>query len=205
MKADVVIVGAGVVGSSIARELSRYRLRIVLLEKEVDFCYGASGANGGVIHAGFHDPKTTLKGQLNAPGNAVYPQLARELKVPYQQVGHLIVAVSEEEVPAVHQEYETGRHNGVEVRIVEREELHRLEPNLTPQAICALYAPAAGIVDPLKLTIALAENAQANGVEILLQTPCTGLGLDRGKIKEVHSNSLSIATPFVVNAAGVYA
>lgn len=203
---DVVIIGGGVIGCAVARALSRYELKITLIEKEEDVASGTSKANSAVIHAGFDAKPGTWKARMNVRGNALYPSLCHELDVPFKRLGSLVVAVEEEEVPVLVELLERGRQNGVEgLAIVGREELLRLEPNLNPRAVAALHAPTAGIVCPYELTVALAESACINGVKFLLATPATGVVVEEGRVKGVETPRGFIAARFVVNAAGLYA
>jgi len=168
---DIVIIGAGVVGCSIARELSRYDLKITVVEKEEDVACGTSKANSAIIHAGFDAAPGTWKAKLNVKGNKLFPALCEELDVPFVMNGSLVVAVSEEEEKALEELLERGRINGVEhLRIIGKDELHDLEPNLSPNARAALDAPTGGLVCPYELTIALAENANQNGVKFWLNS-----------------------------------
>jgi glycerol-3-phosphate dehydrogenase len=202
--ADVVIIGAGVCGCFIARELARYRLNIVLIEKEAEVCAGASRGNGGTIHSGVDPMPGTLKARLNAPANAAYEKIASDLCVPFKRVGSLVVATSKADLPHLHKLLERANKNGVPgVRITGPDEIRRLEPNV--RALAALDAPTTAIVSPQRLVIALAENALANGVQIRLNTKCTGITTAKGKVVAVRTNRGRIPTRFVINAAGVHA
>ncbi|MGQ9779622.1 MAG: NAD(P)/FAD-dependent oxidoreductase [Bacillota bacterium] len=203
---DVVIIGGGVIGCAVARALSRYELKITLIEKEEDVAAGTSKANSAVVHAGFDAKPGTWKARMNVRGNALYPALCRELDVPFKRLGSLVVALEEEEISVLVELLERGRQNGVEgLAIVGREELLRLEPNLNPRALAALYAPTAGIVCPYELTVALAESAYINGVKFFLDTMVTGVKVEAGTVKGVETTRGLIPARFVVNAAGLYA
>lgn len=166
MRYDVIIIGAGVCGSAIARELSRYRMKIAVLEKEEDVCCGTSKANSGIVHAGFDAENGTLMAKLNVEGNQMMEKLSKELDFSFKKNGSLVLCFSEEDRPALQKLYERGVKNGVkELRILEQEEVRKLEPNVSDEVVAALYAPTGGIVCPFGLTIALAENACANGVD----------------------------------------
>ncbi len=201
---DVVIVGAGVCGCFIARELARFRLRIALLEKEAEVCAGASRGNGGTIHSGVDPKPGTLKAKLNVPANAAFDRIASELSVQLKRVGSLVVAVRQEEISYLRELLARARENGVpRVRLIGPDEISRLEPNV--RALAALDAPTTAIVSPQRLVIAVAENAVANGVRLFLNTPCTGVLARRGKVVAVRTNRGLIPARFVINAAGVHA
>ena len=168
---DVIILGAGVSGCAVARELSRYQGRFCVLEREEDVCCGTSKANSGIVHAGFDAEPGSMKAKMNLEGNRKMKELSEELDIPFQQNGSLIVCTGEEQRENLEALLERGQKNGVEgLQILEREELLKMEPNLSDQAIAALYAPTGGIVCPFELTIALAENACRNGVEFRFRT-----------------------------------
>ncbi|MEA4828106.1 MAG: NAD(P)/FAD-dependent oxidoreductase, partial [Clostridium sp.] len=168
---DVVIIGAGVIGCSIARELSKYELKTCVLEKGPDVAIGTSKANSGIVHAG-HDAKpNTLKGKLNAKGNAMFDKLSKELDFPCKRNGSLVVCFSENDLEKLEQLKEKGQKNGVPgLEILNREKLRELEPNINNEVVAALYAPTGGIVCPYEMTIAYAENANANGVEFVFNS-----------------------------------
>jgi glycerol-3-phosphate dehydrogenase len=204
LTADVVIIGAGVSGCFIARELARYRLRIVLLDKAETVCGGASGGNGGTIHSGVDPLPGTLKAKLNVLANAAYDKVASDLCVPLQRVGSLIIATSRGEMGHLRELLERGRKNGVPgLRLIGAAEARRLEPNVL--ALGALDAPTTAILSPQRLVIALAENAVANGVVLRLGTKCAGITTTKGKVVAVRTNRGRIPTRFVINAAGVHA
>lgn len=202
---DVVIIGAGVSGSAIAREVSRYSLRICVLEQAEDVCCGTSKANSGIVHAGFDAVSGSLMAKLNVEGNQRMKELSEELDFPFEQNGALVVCMSEEERPNLMALYERGLRNGVkELRIIEREELQEMEPHISKDVVCALYAPTSGIVCPFGLNIALAENAAENGVEFRFDTKVIGFE-KKEKSWLVRTDRGEIKTRLVVNAAGVYA
>ena len=168
---DVVIIGAGVIGSATARELSRYELSVAVLEKEEDVCSGTSKANSGIVHAG-HDAKPgTNKARFNVEGSKMMPELAKELDFEFENNGSLVLCFDEADRYKLTELLERGRKNGVkELRIIEGDEVRRIEPEVTDEVVAALLAPTGGIVCPFGLTIALAENACDNGVEFRFLT-----------------------------------
>lgn len=171
MKKDIIIIGGGVVGCAVARLLSRYQADIALLEGASDVAEGASKANSGIVHAGFDAKPGTLKAKLNVEGARMYPALCAEVDAPYGQPGAMVLAFTEEERAHVQTLYEQGVANGVEgLRVIEREEILSLEPNVNPDVVCALLAPTSGITSPYELTCALADQAAVNGVEFHLNT-----------------------------------
>ncbi len=201
---DVIIIGAGIAGAACARELSRYDISILLLEAGSDVATGATRANSGIVHAGFDPTPGTLKARFNIEGSMLYPKLAEELDFPYIRNGSLVVAFAEEERPALETLLERGRENGVpELRIIESDELHELEPNLSENAIAALYAPSGAITNPYLACLALAENAVQNGVECRLDTRVTGI--ERiGDAWRVSAGDEAFDGRIVVDAAGTH-
>lgn len=202
---DVVIIGAGVSGSASARELSRYKLNVCVVEKEEDVCCGTSKANSAIVHAGFDAEAGSLMAKLNVEGNQMMEELSKELDFHYKNNGSLVVCLHEDEKPNLQELYDRGIKNGVkDLRIIGREELVKLEPNISDEAVAALYAPTGGIVCPFGMNIAFAENAATNGVEFKFDTEVTGLEKKDGNWI-VKTNQGDIETKYVVNAAGVYA
>lgn len=202
---DIIIIGAGVSGCAIARELSRYRADILVLDQEEDVCCGTSKANSAIVHAGFDAAHGTLMAKLNVQGSRMMPALAKELDFAYDPCGSLVVCLSQADRPRLEALYQNGVANGVEgLRIVEREELLAMEPNLTDAAVAALWAPTGAIVCPFGLTFALAENAAQNGVRFQFDTAVTGVrAIDGGW--QVETSRGPLQAKVVVNAAGVYA
>ena len=205
---DIIIIGAGVSGCACARELSRYDAKILVVEKEEDVCCGTSKANSAIVHAGYDAAHGSLMAKLNAEGSRRMPALAKELDFAYDRCGSLVVCLSDEDRPALQKLYENGIANGVEgLRIIERDELVEMEPNISDAAVAALWAPTGGIVCPFGLTFALAENAAKNGVQFRFDTKVTGLHpLDGGGAGwAVETDHGTLETRCIVNAAGVYA
>ena len=208
---DVAIIGAGVTGSAIARELSRYQLRVCVIEKEEDVCDGTSKANSAIIHAGFDAEPGTLKAKLNVRGNELMTTLSKELDIPFRRNGSLVVCTKEQSREGLEHLLEKGKANGVpDLQILEREQLLAMEPNLSDDVTCALYAPTGGIVCPFHMTMAFAENACTNGVSFFLNTKVTFIEKteDGYRIHTVHTDTSEeelFEARLIVNAAGVYA
>ena len=202
---DVIIIGAGVTGCAVARYLSRYQGSALVLERAEDVCCGTSKANSAIIHAGFDAAHGSLMAKMNVQGSRMVPGLAKELDFPFRRNGSLVVCMSEEDMHRLLALYENGVKNGVEgLEIVDARRLHELEPNVSKNAVAALWAPTGGIVCPFNMTIALAENANANGVDFRFNTKVTGF--TRGEEGwTVHTEQGDFRTRYVVNAAGVYA
>lgn len=203
---DVLIIGAGVSGCAAARELSRCKADILVLDKEEDVCCGTSKANSAIVHAGYDAVPGSLMAKLNVRGNALMGDLAKDLDIPFRRIGSLVVCLSEEDMPGLQALYDRGQANGVpDLRIIYHDELLQMEPNLSEETYAALYAPTAGIVCPFGLNIALAENAAMNGVEFHFDTEVQSLERRQGGGWILHTSQGSYETRLVVNAAGVYA
>lgn len=201
---DAAIIGAGVSGAFIARELSRYDIKIALLEKCNDPAMGTSKANSGIVHSGFDAVPGTLKAKLNVKGTALMPKVCKELNVPFKQLGSLLAAFSDEEIKTLEMLKERGEKNGVEgLEIYDSKKLHELEPMVNESAVAALWAPSAGIVCPYELTIAATENAVENGAEFIRNFKVTSIDYD-GSVFTVSSGENSVKAKYVINAAGVY-
>ena len=202
---DVVVIGAGVVGSAVARELSRYELSVAVLEKEEDVCSGTSKANSGIVHAGYDAKPGSNKARFNVEGSKMMPELAKELDFEFENNGSLILCFDEADRYKLTELLERGRENGVEeLRIIEGDEVRRIEPEVTDEVVAALLAPTGGIVCPFGLTIALAENACDNGVEFKFLTKVENIKKAETDFI-VTTNKGEIRAKYIVNAAGVYA
>lgn len=200
---DVVIIGAGIIGTTIARQLSKYRLKILLLEKGIDVAMGATKANSAIVHGGYAEPHTTLKGQLCYRGRQAYAQLDRELNFGFRQTGSLVVTTMDDPAP-LEQLLEQGRANGLDdLRLVDQEELRQLEPKLNPDLKWGLLCEGAGVCSPYEMAIAMAENAITNGAELRLESEVTGISGNKGNFM-VQTPEESFRTRYVINAAGVY-
>ena len=203
---DIAIIGAGIIGTALARELARYDLQVVLIEKDSDVANGTTKANSAIVHAGFDPEPGSLKALLNGEGNKMFRGLCRELDIPFHRIGSLVIAFSDEELETLEELYRNGVTNQIPgMRLVNREELHAMEPGLTEEAIGALYAATAAITDPYLLAIALAESAALNGVEIRLDCPVEGIEKIAGGGFRFNCAGETIEARLVVNAAGLFA
>lgn len=207
---DVLIIGAGVVGTAIARRLSRYKLNIALLEKEAEPAFGVSKSNSGIIHPGTQNPPHSLKGRLCVQGNMLIRKISGELGVDFKEIGELIIIFKEEDLPRLVQLKKEARILGVPgLKIVRQDWLAKYEPNLSCEAVAALYAPTAGIISPYRLVYAMAENALRNGVELYTQTRVTGIvpvrQAKQTNVFEINTSTGTFRTRYLVNAAGLFA
>lgn len=201
---DVLVIGGGVVGCAVLRELSRYRkLTIGLVEKESDVARGMSGRNSGVVHAGFNVRPGTLKARLNVEGRGIFAEYCRELGVPYEEVGKLVVAKTEEEISHLEKLKRQGEENGTaDLRMVDQKELSRIEPNIA--GIAALHSPRSAITCPFTLTTALAENAMRNGASIFLDTEVTAISQHEWGFAVDTAAAGALRSSMVVNSAGIF-
>ena len=173
---DVTIIGGGVTGAAVARELSRYQLKTCLVERAEDVCSGTSKANSAIVHAGYDAAIGSVKAKMNVEGNRIMGELSEDLDFAFRRNGSLVLCFSEDDRPALQALYERGVANGVpDLSIITGDEVRAMEPNVTDEVVAALYAPTGGIVCPFGLTIALAENACDNGVEFRFLTEVTDI------------------------------
>ncbi len=203
---DVTIIGGGVTGAAVARELSRYQLKTCLVERAEDVCSGTSKANSAIVHAGYDAAVGSVKARFNVEGNRIMGELSRDLDFAFRRNGSLVLCFAEADRPALQALYERGVANGVpDLKIISGDEVRAMEPNVTDEVVAALYAPTGGIVCPFGLTIALAENACDNGVEFRFLTEVTDIKKIEGGYELAVRDQAAITTRYVVNAAGVYA
>ena len=201
---DVLIIGCGVTGAAAAFELSKYKLRVGILERENDVAMGATRANSAILHAGYDPKPGTLMAKLNVRGVELARELCGQLEVPYKPCGSMVLAFSEEELPVIQELYRRGTENGVPgLELLTGDQARALEPNLSGDVAGALYAPSAAVCSPWEYCLALAETAVRNGAELHLNTAVTGLDSLSPEGWTVHTNQGDFQTRYVVNAAGV--
>ncbi len=200
---DILIIGAGIVGNGIARELSRYDVSIGVVEKELDVGMGTSSRNSGVLHSGIHYKPGTLRAKLDVQGNSLMEQLCKELKVKIQYIGKLTVANEEDEIPTLYHLKEQGEANGVPgLEILKPEQMQKLQPGVS--GLLALYSPSTGIICPYTLTISLAENAHQNGVAYFLGEEVSGIEKHAEGFFIHTKKGLKLRSRVLINAAGVF-
>lgn len=201
---DIVIIGAGIVGCSIARKLARYHGKIALLEKNIEVGMETTKANSAIVHAGYDCKVGSLKAKLNVQGNAMFPALSKELGFAFRNIGSLVLAFGAEEDVLVQELYERGIKNGVpKLSILTGEQARKIEPKLSEEVTSALYAKTAGVVDPFNFCFAMAENAVQNGVELFTQTEVQSLA-QKEDYFVIYTNQGEFKSRFVINAAGLY-
>lgn len=203
---DVLIIGAGVTGCAIARELSHTGLKIALSDACDDVAMGASRANSAIVHAGYDCVPGTLMAKLNVRGNEMFDDVCESLNVPLLRVGSFVIAFGEEDEKELNNLLERGRANGVPgLEIISGERAREMEPKLSDDVTAALWAPTAGITCPYELTIAMSENARANGADILLRKRAVAINYANDEFTVKFEDGTSVSAKYVVNAAGVYA
>ena len=201
---DVAIIGAGVVGAMTARTLSKYNLKICIVDKENDVAMGATKANSAIVHAGFDAETGTLKAKLNVRGSEMMKQVTDELGVKYKNNGSLVIGFDDADRKTIEELYERGTKNGVkDLKIIEKEELLRLESAVSKNAVCALYAPTGAIVCPYELAVAAIGNAMDNGTELKLNFEVKKINKTENGF-ELCSDGDKIEAKYAVNAAGLY-
>ncbi|MBP3657315.1 MAG: NAD(P)/FAD-dependent oxidoreductase [Clostridia bacterium] len=202
--ADILIIGAGVTGCAVARVLSRYEANITVIDRGADIAEGASKANSGIVHAGFDAKPGTLKAKLNVDGAKMYPALCEELGVPYSQPGALVIGFTEEDRATLENLVRQAELNDVPgCRLVEREEILKMEPNTNPEVLCALYAPTSGLTSPYEMTFALADHAAVNGVKFELGEEVQGVAKGSDGKWHVTTSKGERVCDILVNCAGV--
>ena len=202
---DVIVIGAGVVGSAVARELARYQLRVAVLEKELDVACGNSSRNTGMLHAGFTYKPGTLKAECAVEGNKEFDQVAAELGVPFKRTGKLVVGFTDHDMENILKFKAIGEQNGVEgMRIIDKAEIESIEPHAGGEF--AMYVPSSGILDPMAYTIALADNAAQNGVKFFFDRKVTAIErYIANNCYLVYTPQQTFRTKWVINCAGAYA
>jgi len=201
---DVAIIGAGVIGGMTARALSKYNLKICILEKENDVAMGASKANSAIVHAGFDAKEGSLKALLNVQGSKMMPTVCNELGVKYKNNGSLVIGFDNEDRDTLNELLKRGIKNGVDgLRIIEKQELKQIEPNLSNDVLCALYAPTGAIICPYDLTIAAIGNSMDNGAELRRNFAVESID-ETSNGYTINSLNDSVEARFVINCAGIY-
>ena len=201
---DVAIIGAGVSGCSVARELSKYDLKIIVLEKGLDVALGATKANSGIVHAGYDCEPGTLMAELNVKGSEMMQKLCEDLKVPYENTGSLVVGFDDDDKEKIEELYQKGVKNGVKgMELIDGDRARQIEKYLSEDVVYALYAKTAGIVSPYELAIAMCDNAIENGAE--LKYDFEVIKINKNDNYKIYSPNESIEAKYIVNAAGIYA
>lgn len=201
---EIVIVGAGIVGCTIARELSKYDIDVTVVDKNQDISEGISKANSGIIHGGYNEKKGTLKAKLNLEANKIIDKLAEELEFPLKRNGSLVLAFNEEEFNKLEELKLNGNDLGIEdLEILQKEDVLKLEENINSDVVGALHIKNSGIVSPYEMTLAFAENAYENGVEFLLGYEVENIKKEEDCYVLNIKNKESIKTKMVINAAGL--
>lgn len=200
---DVIIIGAGVIGSSIARNLSKYKLNVLVLEKENDVGDGASSANSAIIHSGYDPKPGSLKAKLNVLGNKMFDEICRDLDVEFRRIGSITLASSIEELNSLDELVLRAKENGVDVEILDQQALRNIEPNITKTALKGLLAKSAGIINPFEYVVALMENAIDNGVTLHLSEEVINIERLNSGYK-VTTDKATYQGNYIINATGVY-
>ena len=200
---DILIIGAGVVGCAVARQLSRYQCRLAVIEAAEDVADGSSKANSGIVHAGFDAKPGTKKAYYNVKGAGMYPALVKEMNVPYDPIGALVIGFTDEDRQTLEALRRQGEINGVEkLQILEKHQVLSLEPSVNPDVSCALYAPTSAVVSPYEMTLALAYHAAQNGAEFIFDAPVSRLYQQDG-VWYAKTAKGDFAARAVINCAGV--
>lgn len=201
---DIIVIGGGVIGAFVARSLSKYELDIAVLEKELDVGNVTSSANSAIAHSGYDPVPGTKKARFNVLGNRMMKGTCRELDVPFGDIGTLTIALEKDQVPTLLELQARGRENGVETHIVYQEELRKLEPNISQEAIAALLCPTGGIVNPFLLTVKAMENAVDNGVSLFLDEEVTAISKIPDGFRVNAKSGATYEARVVINAAGLH-
>jgi glycerol-3-phosphate dehydrogenase len=206
MSYDVAVIGAGVIGTAIARNLMRYNLKVIIIERDNDVSCGTTKANSAIVHAGYDASQNSLKGQFNVKGNALFDSFCSELSVPFKRIGSLVLALNVEDVEVLKTLKANGDTLGVPgLEIISREEVLLREPNVTPNNYGALFAPSAGITEPWELAIACAENAIDNGAELMLDFEVTAIRKNQFGYTILDQANRAVDAKLIINCAGIYA
>lgn len=203
---DVIVIGGGVVGCSVARELSRFKAQILVLERGNDVSVGTSKANSGIVHGGYDAKPGTLKAKYNVLGNAMFDRLSQELDFPFRRNGSMVLCFDENDIGKLDQLKAQGEQNGVKGMsiLIGNEKVKALEPHVSDNVVAALLIPSGGIVSPYEMTIAYAENAATNGVEFRFGSDVVDVKKVDGGLSVTCADGFCEVAKYVVNAAGVY-
>ncbi len=205
MQYDFAIIGAGVTGTAIARELSKYKVSAIVIEKLSDIACETSKANSGIIHAGYDAPDGSWKAKMNVKSNPLYDEVCKELYIPFKRLGSFVVALAGQGTAYIEELYQHGVERGIPVEIIkDLAQIKKLEPNISDEVEAVLHAPNAGVISPFTLAIALAENANINGVEFAFNAPVQGIE-NMGKFFIIDTHGKSFQAKAIINAAGLYA
>ena len=201
---DIAIIGAGVVGGMLARTLSKYDLKICIIDKENDVAMGATKANSAIVHAGFDAEEGSLKAKLNVNGSEMMEQVCAELGVKYKKNGSLVIGFNDEDEKTIDALLERGHNNGVKnLKILSKSEVKEIEPNISEKVIASLYAPTSAILCPYELTIAAIGNAMDNGAELKLNFEVKKIEKNDGQYL-IKSDNETVEARYVINCAGLY-
>jgi glycerol-3-phosphate dehydrogenase len=202
---DVVIIGAGIIGASVAREISKYNLKVIVVDKGLDVASGTTKANSAIVHAGHDAGPNTIKGKLNAKGNSMFDNLSKELDFPFKKNGSLILCFDESHKEELELLKRQGELNGVpNLQILTGEQTRKMEPNISENVVASLFAPTSGIVCPYEMNIAMAENAFVNGVEFKFGARVVDIVKNNGGYSLSINDDEVIETKIIINAAGLY-
>lgn len=204
MMYDIAIIGAGIIGTSIARALSRYQLSVALFEKENDVSMGATKANSAIVHGGFAEAHAKVKGRLCYQGRKEFDRLNEELNFGFDKIGSLVLAFDEKQYETLKGIYENGLANGLDdLEIIDHDAIMALEPNVNPEVKYALYCKGAGVCSPYEMAIAMAENAIENGTKLFLNTEITAINQTNDGFELVDTTGEIHSSRFVINAGGL--
>lgn len=200
---DIIVVGGGAIGTSIARRLSKYDIKIALLEKNTEICQETTKANSAIVHGGYDNEPGTLKAKLNVRGNEMYEELARELEFEYKPIGSMVLAFNDDNEKALEELYNRGKTNKVKgLSIISGEKARKKEPFISEEVRSVLYCASAGVVDPFNYSYAMMENAIVNGVELITETEVLNLKKLEDYIL-VETDKKSYKAKYIINAAGL--
>ena len=205
MKADVLVIGAGAVGTAITRELTKYRLNVICVDKREDVGGDCSKSNSAIIHTGYDAKPGTLESELVVSANPQYDKLTRDLDIPFKRIGAILPAITDEQFAQLPEIKEKALKNRVyDVEYLSREKILEIEPNINPEVKGGLYIPRESIIDAFIYVVAMAENAVANGAKFMLNTEVTGIRKDGDRVVGAETTNGYIEADYIVNAAGLF-